>query len=55
MKEQKIYGIILLLLTFLGWRLIGETSALVGILGLYLLFARRCLIYKGGEDHDREQ
>lgn len=55
MKEQKLYGIILLALVAFVWFVTGNTSLLLGLLGVYLLFTRRCLIYKGGEHHGRKQ
>lgn len=51
MKEQKRYGIILLLLCGIMLMVGGDCTAVIFLapLGMYLLFTKQCLIYKGGD------
>ena len=57
MKEQKRYGIILLLLCGIMLMVGGDCTAVLFLapLGLYMLFTKSCILYRGGEDHGRKQ
>lgn len=57
MKEQKRYGIILLLLCGIILLAGGDCTAVLFLapLGLYMLLTKSCIIYRGGDDHARKQ